>query len=75
MGHLCDDGISSVQSPSLLAELIEAGDRLSPFLQHDGGCAWRMKQNGKSCECGLDAKWAAWETAKRTANNDLSGRR
>ncbi len=60
--------LHSVRSETLLAELIEVGDRLSPFLRHEGGCAWRMNQHGRKCECGLDEKWAAWEAVKRTAN-------
>ena len=56
-----------VRSEPLLAALIEAGDRLSPFLQHGLLCQFAVDA-GKPCHCGLDAKWSAWEAAKSTAN-------
>jgi hypothetical protein len=66
---MTETNASGAQVPciSLLAELIEAGDRLSPFLEHPRSCEWEM-QGGKPCQCGLKEKWAAWEAAKRSAN-------
>ena len=67
-----NEPLPSVRSEPLLAALIEAGDRLAPFLGHPRSCEWEM-QGGKSCQCGLIEKWAAWKSAKRTAERPTSG--
>jgi hypothetical protein len=63
-----DAAVSSVQSSDLLASVIEATDRLSPYLRHERGCRFYATTIESDCDCGVLEKWKTYERLKKEAN-------